>query len=768
MARAVALLVTLSSAAAAQGQPSGGIRGLVVDASSGEPVVRATAAVGALGRGAVTDDSGRFVIDGLPAREMVLRVRALGYVPVERRVAVPRGGAAEITVRLAPAPVRLETVRTRARSREREQFEQAPDAGALTLGGGTLRSVPAVGEPDVLRTVQLLPGVLARNDYTAGYNVRGGESDQNLVLLDGIPVYNPFHLGGLFGTFLDETVADVNLLTGGFPASYGGRLSSVLDVTTADEARQGVHGQGSVSLLASSLSLGGALPDAKTTWGVAGRRTYADAVVGAFTDQVLPYYFQDGQLRASRQLGGGGTLSLTAYAGRDVLDGNFAQFGDSADAGDGTFVFDWGNRLAGVTWRQPLRGERAPVGDSALVVQRASVTRFGTNLNLGDGSLRFENSITEQRLAGSFTWFAGRHARRAGYEYSRHAIRYDVRSSQAGAALFNLRQNPGAVSVYYDDSWSPSDRLLLRGGVRGEHVTGTSWYGLSPRLSAKYFVSRDLALTLSGGQYAQWLHALRDEDIPVRIFDFWVGSDRYVDVSTAQHAVAGAERWFGSTRFVRVEAYGKRYRAIPEPNDADDPLVRGDEFNLVRGTSYGVDVLLRQLEAERLGGWVAYSYGVSSRAGTITRGGSRYFPAQDRRHNVNLVLNYRAARRWTFGGRFGFGTGTPYTDIVGQLVRRSYDGTENAWDTGIATRAVEPVGGARNGSRYPTFQRLDLSVTRRFERGRATISPYLQLVNAYNRRNVFIYTFDYTANPPTRQAISQFPLLPTLGLTVEF
>jgi hypothetical protein len=235
-------------------------------------------------------------------------------------------------------------------------------------------------------------------------------------------------------------------------------------------------------------------------------------------------------------------------------------------------------------------------------------------------------------------------------------------------------------------------------------------------------------------------------------------------VSLAQHAVLGAERWFGNARFVRVEGYRKWYHRVTEPDSADDLSVRGDEFVNIGGDSYGVDVLVRQLESRKLSGWLAYSYAVASRES----GGRRFWPAQDRRHNVNLVVSYRPGRKYVLGGRFGFGTGTPYTTIESQIVRRTYDGATNTWDTGVTNRRLEPVGGARNGVRYPSFQRLDLSLTRRIERGRVTIAPYLQLVNAYNARNVFIYTFDYTANPPARKAISQFPILPSVGVTVDW
>src|SRR5581483_6618281 len=169
----------------------------------------------------------------------------------------------------------LNAVRTQARPPDRDLFESRPSVGTVQMTARAAEGVPSFGEPDIIRVVQLLPGVEARNDFTTGLNVRGGESDQNLILIDGFPIYNPFHLGGLFSTFIDPTVRDVSLMTGGFPARYGGRLSSVLDVHSAEEVRPGVHGQADVSVLASTLDLGGAFANGRGSWSVAGRRTYA-------------------------------------------------------------------------------------------------------------------------------------------------------------------------------------------------------------------------------------------------------------------------------------------------------------------------------------------------------------------------------------------------------------------------------------------------------------------------------------------------------------
>jgi hypothetical protein len=286
---------------------------------------------------------------------------------------------------------------------------------------------------------------------------------------------------------------------------------------------------------------------------------------------------------------------------------------------------------------------------------------------------------------------------------------------------------------------------------------------VSPRASAKYFVTRDWALTAAAGRFSQWTHSLAREDIPVRLFDFWVASDAVTPVSSAWHYVAGTERWLSPTRYLRVEGFYKKYGHLLDGNPQDDPSRRGDEFLVVDGDSYGADVLLRQFEQGRFSGWISYTYAVAARTGA----GVRYFPGHDRRHDLNVVGSWRLSK-YLLGVRYGFATGTPYTDIVGEIVRRIYDPGLNTYGTRGGGSQAEFIGGTRNGARLPATQRLDVDVTRTFRAGGATVSPYLSVVNAYDAKNVFLYVFDYSKNPPTRQAISQFPLLPSAGVSIRF
>ncbi|MDQ2668074.1 MAG: TonB-dependent receptor [Gemmatimonadota bacterium] len=767
----LAACAAFASRAHAQASPErGSIEGRTIDSVTSGPREGVAVTIDGTGRGMLTDSVGGFSFAELAAGTYTLRTRQIGTRSAERQVVVRGGAVTTVTFRIVNAAVTLAAVRARAPTPERDRFELSPSIGAISITANNAKNVPAFGEPDVLRAVQLLPGVNARNDFSSGFNVRGGESDQNLILLDGYPIYNPFHLGGLFSTFLEETVGSIDLLTGGFGAAHGGRLSSVLDVTSADPARGGIHGTATVSVISSSLTLGSAGVDGRSGWTVSGRRTYADKLVAALSDRTFPYHFSDAQFHGVRALNGGDLrLEVTAYGGTDALDGDFATFGDSAKAGagGGTFNFGWQNQVLGTTlrnvWRDGVRVPLLGLADSVRVAQHLSFTRFATALDLGAGAFGLTNSVRELRASGDVEWHRGTRERMIGYDVSRYGINYDVNSSATESALFALAQSPVSSAVYYQERWKPTKRLIAEAGLRAEHFNSRSWSGLEPRVAVKYFVTPDLALTAAVGQYAQWMHSLNREDIPVRIFDFWISSDPYIPISTARHYILGAEKWLGPLRFARLEAWTKQYEHLLEQNTADDPAVRGDEFLESTGTSYGFDLLLRQLDIGPLGGWLAYTYGVSARA----RNGVGYWPGHDRRHNLNLVGTWRPGAHYTFSARLGVASGTPFTDIVGQIVRRTYDPRTHSFDDASLTER-EPLGGARNSSRYPLFQRLDVGVSRAGEWRGMRLTPYLGIVNAYNASNVFIYTFDYTKNPPTRESQSQFPFLPSIGLTVAF
>jgi hypothetical protein len=716
-----------------------------------------------------TDVTGRFLLDRVPVGPWVVRVRLLGYRMMDRAIDVRADDTVRLDLALVPEARLLAPIRVDARATDLETFISKPNVGTLAIDAAAMAGVPSIGEPDVVRVAQLLPGVVARNDFNTGLNVRGGEADQNLILLDGHPIHNPFHLGGVFSTFMDATVGGIELMTGAFPARYGGRLSSVLDVRSAEDARPGVHLSADISALAATGRLSGSLGGDRGMWSLAGRRTYADAVTSLFTNDIFPYHFRDFHGRATYALGETVRLAVTGYMGRDILDANLAEFeADSApsSASEGRWTFDWGNRVLGAAISKdlplgvPFFGSR--LGESATIEQRVSVSDFSTLLDVGDGALAQRSDVRDWRLSGSVLTRGARHDVTLGYDLATHRLRYASGSSQTATQEFDLVQRPVTGALWIDDLWRVSPAWLLEWGVRAEGLTDRDWLAVSPRVSLKHFATPSLAITAGAGRVSQWMHSLAG-DGPYRYFDIWIASDAYTPVATAWHWIAGVEKRLGDAGSVRVEGYVKELERVLEANWSEDPGVRGDEFFPADGRSYGVDLLARWQSTRGVAGWISYSYGVSSR----WRDGVRWAPGHDRRHDVDVVAMWSLGK-YRLGARAGFATGTPYTPIVGEIARRVYDPSRDSWGTGDPPIRIESLGGPRHGDRFPATHRLDLDVSRELRVRGATLVPYISVVNVYNAKNIFVYLYDYSTDRPTRRAISQFPILPSAGVRVVF
>ncbi|HKW49649.1 MAG TPA: TonB-dependent receptor plug domain-containing protein, partial [Gemmatimonadaceae bacterium] len=652
-------------------------------------------------------------------------------------------------------PVVLPGMRTEADRTERRLFDTRPNVSNLSISAKDLTSAPRFfAEADVLRSMQLMPGVEARNDFTAGMNVRGGEADQNLVLLDGYPVYNPFHFGGLFGTFIDPAVGRVDMLTGAFPSQFGGRLSSVLNVRSAEDDRPGVHGTSEVSLIASTLSLGGAL-GANGSWLVAGRRTYADQAINLVKKNAFPYHFFDLESHLAYTLPGALRLSATAYGGDDLLHVD-------ASGGDQSQRVVWGNHVIGTTLSRAFSGL---LGDSLVAEQRVSESRFRLATELSGGGLSLNSNVRDLRAAGSITAF-GSHTHRLGYEIAGQQLEYSVNYPIPLFPPDSLRQRVRSVSGYVDELWRLTPSLMVQGGVRYDGIAGLRGGAAEPRLSIKYFVNKDLALTVATGEYTQWIRSLAREDIPLRPVDYWIGTDSLTPPSRAWHYVLGVERWVTPSRSFRVEGFYKRYSRLLEPNPFADPQVQGDEFLPVKGWSTGADLLLRQFESPggRFSGWLSYTYTLNRRVDST---GYRFFPSQDRRHDVNLVGSWHFPK-YTLAARFNLATGTPYTRMVGEFDRLRYDPLRGGYTTHSNLPDLIFLTGPRNGERLPLSQRLDVSVTRNFVPGKISVTPYLSVMNVYNAHNVFGYLYNYDDAPPSRISLPQLPVFPTFGLSVSW
>lgn len=766
---------TNTAAASADGHAATGagaavvaVFGTVVDGATGAPI-RADVLLNG-GRSVRSDSTGRFTLRDVPTGTSTLVVRAIGFQAHSSTIVLSdHESVHHVVVRMRRLTTVLSSVNTRAQYREREQFNDAALTGAFAIRSSELASVPALGERDIMRAVAFLPGVAARNDFSTSFNVRGGEADQNLILLDGIPIYNPFHLGGLFGTFIDAAVGEVELLTGGFSAQHGGKLSSVLNVKTAEEARPGVHGSTDLSLLATSSRLAGSHGNGRLTWSAAGRRTYVDKVMQAMKGaDVFPYHFQDAQVHLRVLTPRGGSVSATMYTGKDVFNGTPGMTESVTESfTDNRLAFDWGNSVGGLTYTQPI-------GARSVLVQQVSQSAFRTTFAVPADSITFGQTMRDVRVAGRVEHEVGPHDLTVGYEVSSQRSRYRERIPFSEKPAFPdavasdgdtvITQQNSVVSWFIDDAYRVAQRLSVRAGLRVEQVGRLGWQGMSPRLAAKYRISEELALTASAGRFVQWTHAVRNEDLPLRLYDFWMTADEQVPVATATHLVVGAEQWLSPTRFVRVESYHKAYDHLVEPSSSVDPRVRPSLLREYTGTAYGIDVYARQLELAGVSGWLSYSYALSYRE----RDDLRYFAAHDRRHSANTVVRYAPDDAWTFGLHAGASTGTPYTGWAGHMTRWQFDPLLKTWAPGTTRNDVDVVHGERNAERMPFYTRLDVSVERRIDLDWATLRPTVSVVNLFDRQNVMMYALDASASPSRIRSLSQLPFVPSIGMRMDF
>jgi hypothetical protein len=764
-------LVLVATAAPLEAQePGAAVVGLVTTAE-GQAVPAAQVAVsrdGLVVARTATDGAGRFRLSALPAGLYLLRAEALGYGPYERPLRLVDGETAQVTAILEVVAVAVQGITVRAQ-RERARFEEQAGATVVELTGQDLRRLPGLAEADVLRAIEVMPGVISTSDFSAAFNVRGGAADQNLILLDGVPIYNPFHLGGVFSVFSGDMVERAELMAGGFPARYGGRVSSVLNVRS-DAGDGSTAVDAAVSVLAARAAVsGGVTGDAAARLGIerveariSARRSYLDVLLAPVFD--FPYHLTDVQ-GVARAWTRNGVLTLTGYAGEDVLD-----LRDSPDF-PLPVRLDWGNEVGGLRWE-------GRVGRTSIET-RASTSAFSTGVVFPDfEDTRAYSRIREWRTGLDVSRPRGRAELGAGLEAA--WIGYDNRL-ESGGTEFRAGQDDGWLTGAYAQLGLQSSAWLVEMGLRVDGWNATSAplsLEPAPRLAVKRFVAGgDAAFKVALGRYTQALHSLRDEEVPIGI-DLWVTAGARAPVQVSDQIQAGYER-FGDGWYGALEAYYRRFDGVITVNPAADPNDPRDAFLAGRGRSYGADVILRRDAGptRRLDGWVTLSWLRARRTfpDPFRPGAAelKYAPIFDRRVDFDLVLRYPLPGGIEGGLRFNVGSGLPYTRPVGaypaytyqvvdgRLVSRPGEGGGDRWNAVVL--------GHRNAERYPAYHRLDVGLRKTAHRRWGTATPFLDIINVYDRRdNVLFYFFDYGADPPVRTGISMLPFLPTIGVEVSF
>lgn len=748
------------------------VSGHVRDALTGETLVGASVRLKSdPSAGARANNYGFYSLT-LPEGNHLLVISHVGYTAQEMDVSLMADTIVDIDLR--SGELLDEVVINQSSSSENVR---SPQMGMTRVDVSEIKHVPVLmGERDVLKTIQLLPGVLSGGEGSSNFFVRGGSGDQNLILLDEAMVYNASHLFGFFSTFNSDAIKDVNLYKGGMPAQYGGRLASVLDITMLDGNKKSLGAEGGIGLIASRLKVDGPIVKDRGSFMVSGRRTYADLFLKLSNDEDINnsrLYFYDLNAKANYRFNERNTVFLSGYFGRDVL-GYSRLFG-----------FDWGNATGTLRWNHVL--------NSRLFSNTTFVySNFNYNVNIENEEFNFviASRIQNYNLKQDFQLFASNKSTwRFGVNLLQQGISPANIDADENTAVNSLRLEDRTgmeLAGYLSHEWKPTERLNLiyglrvnnfllfgpgtfyeydaDGDVRSSQVYGRGevaqyYINLEPRLSLSYQLRGNNSLKLSYNRNAQHLHQLSNSTSSLPT-DAWVMSSNNIKPQLADQTALGYYQNFGDNRYeFSVESYYKYMQnQIDYRNAADLQANEHIEAELLYGIgqAYGVELFLKK-RTGKLNGWLSYALSRSERRFDGINDGNWFAARQDRTHDVSVVGMYQLSPRWNLSATFVYSTGNAVTFPSGKY---SVDGRTLWYYT------------ERNGYRMPDYHRLDLGATwesTAFKRFKSSWT--FGVYNAYNRKNAYIIDFrENEANPNVTEAyrIALFGIIPSVTWNFKF
>ena len=744
----LALVVLLALAAAPSGAAT--LLGRVTNRETGEPLpyasVQVVGAAASLGR--LADENGEWRLEGVPGGAATVRVDFIGYKRLEQEVRLGPDPAEErrVDAALVPAPIAMEKVEIRA---DRTAREQDVRPSLLTLGGRQVEALPALGERDPIRALTLLPGVQAASDISSGLYVRGGGPDQNLILLDDVPVYNPTHAFGIFSAFNADLIDEVRLYKGAYPARWGGRLGAVLDVRSRDDRPRAFNGRGAVSTTSGRLRMEG--PAGAGDWVVGARRTYLDPILDALSTRENPlpaYYFYDLNGRLTLPDEHGNEWSFGGYAGDDRMDFLLEE--------DSRIKLGWGNRTGSARYRKVLGRHRV-----ATMMLSGSEYESTTDVVLFSTPLSVSNRLRDFTAQGGLAWSNGHGLEvKSGLAASAYDFRY--RESFDRNDQTDFTSSPFEVAAYAETEWTRPGSAVYGGGVRLRRLSEGDRFLAEPRASASWPVGDAHRLKLAGGIYHQPVQLVSTEAFSAGDFYLPVGKD--VPLPRSLQGVAGWE-WQASERYqLSVESFYTRLTnllALDLRQSGDRSAGDTETTFATGGTGWasGVELFL-QRRTGNVTGWIGYTLGWTRRTFADLNGGKAFAPKYDRRHDLSVVATRRFGK-WSYGGTFVFATGQAYTPVNAR-----YDLADPA--TGAPPTDGRVLPGEKNSARLLPYHRLDVSVARRFDLFGQPAEWSFQIFNLYNRHNEWFIQFDPQGTGVEPEVVHQLPFIPTLGLQVDF
>lgn len=753
------------------GQGNKRISGYVKDSLSGELLIGASIQAIGVNTQVSSNNYGYFAIQ-IPDDVNKLLVSYVGY---EDQIFPLDSTQQRLNIQLIPVGNILEEVVVSSKSANDNVSN--PQMGTLGFTMEEVKNIPVVfGEKDILKTIQLLPGIGKGGEGSSDFYVRGGGGDQNLVLLDEATVYNASHLLGFFSTFNSDAIKDLELYKGGIPAQYGGRLSSVLDIHMIDGNNKKFSAEGGVGLIASRLKLEGPIVKDKSSFMISGRRTYADLFLKLSKDETVSnskLYFYDLNAKANYRFNERNVLYLSGYFGKDDL------------GYDDLFSFDWGNATATARWNH-IFSDRL-FSNTSLIY---SDFTYHVDVSSDESVFQISSKIENFNLKEDLTYYANNNSTiRFGFNFLRQHISPASLRPEAGAAVnpIEIETRKGTeAAVYFSHEWKPFSWLSAIYGLRATNfmvggpgtfytfdeegdVLGENYWSdhvvkhyfrLEPRLSMSMMLSPQHSFKASYNRITQNLHQLTNttSSLPT---DQYVLSSMNIKPQLADQVALGYFRNFKDNSYeMSVETFYK-YMAnqIDYRNGADLQANQYLEGELLfgQGRSYGLELYLRKVKG-RFNGWISYTLGKSERQFDQINDGQWFNARQDRTHDVSVVGLYKLNKDWTLGATFIYYTGNAITFPSGKY---QVDGKTMFYYT------------ERNGYRMPNYHRLDISATYepRSTNKKFHSSWSFGIYNAYNRKNAYIIDFrENEQNPNITEAykVALFGAIPSVTWNFKF
>jgi hypothetical protein len=761
------------------------LNGYVRDSLSGELIIGATITLNGQGKGVTSNQYGFYSIT-LDSGTYRISITHISYL--QKIIEFSFDADKSFNFDLLPKTSAIAEVVVYA-NRRRDANVKNAEMGRIDLSTTRIKNIPAfMGEVDILKAIQLLPGVRNAGEGNAGFYVRGGGPDQNLIMLDDAVVYNTGHLFGFFSIFNSDAIKNISLIKGGMPAQYGGRLSSVLDVAMKDGNMNKFQVDGGIGLIASRLSLQGPIVKDKASFMLSARRTYIDAIVKPFIKKTSDFYgsgyfFYDLNAKVNYKFSEKDRLYLSGYFGRDVFDFNNVQRSFRSN-------IPWGNSTATLRWNH--------VFNKRLFANTTAVYnnyKFKFEAAQNNFELSLASGIRDINLKTDFDYYPSpQHKIKFGGLYTYHKFIPNILSGKQDSVIFKPNNETvkyaSEFAAYIQDDWELSDKIKINYGVRWTGFTQIGPYtkyvrdidgnkldstvyksfepvktygGFEPRITIRCALNDATSIKAAVNRNYQYIHLVSNAGSTLPT-DLWVPSTYLVKPQLSWQYTAGLFKNFADNEYeTSVEVYYKDMKNqieysegyTPSLNDPEEEFVFGD------GWSYGAEFFINKTRG-KLNGWIGYTLSWTYRKFPDINGGENYPARYDRRHDMSIVANYEPGKKWKFGAVFVYGTGAATT-----MPERFYI------IEGVLTQEYSRV----NQYRLAPYHRLDLSATYTpvpKKKRKVQSSWVFSVYNAYCRYNPYFIYFDQTGSPydgslkiEARQ-VSLFPILPAVTWNFKF